>query len=450
MSLLSGNPQASVGQPGQSATPSKGLYLESYGCQMNLADSEIILGSLAAHGYEPVETAAQADVVLLNTCAIREHAEQRVAQRVRQLIAERRDGRRMRIGLAGCMAQHHREKLLDEIPGLDFVVGPDGYRRLGQLLEAGEAVADVRLDQHETYADIAPRRGEGVRAWLTIMRGCNRLCTFCVVPFVRGRERSLPPEVLIEDLENIVAQGYKEVVMLGQTVNAYSYGDVDFAQLLERAAEVDGIERIRYTSPHPADMSERTIETLARTPKVSPYVHLPLQSGSDRMLSAMERGHDVDQYRRLLAKLRDAVPAIAVSTDIIVGYPGETDEDFEATSAFMEEMNFDHAFLFKYSAREGTRAFKLEETLSEDEKGARLQRLIAEQEARAARINQELLGSVTEVLVESKAKKQEGWLAGKNPQFKTVVFDPRTAAIGELVKVRIEAAGSHTLRGRQV
>lgn len=425
-------------------------YVETYGCQMNLADSELIGGVLGKSGYRPAATPERADVILLNTCAIREHAEQRVAQRVRQLIAERERGSRARIGLAGCMVQHYRERLLDSIPGLDFVVGPDGYRRLPELIDADGPVAEVRLDRTETYEDLAPTRGEGVRAWVTIMRGCDRFCTFCVVPYVRGRERSLPPDVIVNELRTAADAGYREVVLLGQTVNAYRHEDVDFGALLRACAAVDGIDRVRFTSPHPADMTESAITAMGECDEISPYVHLPVQSGSDKMLEAMDRGHTVDEYMRLVDRLREAVPDLALSTDIIVGYPGETTDDFEQTSKLMEDVGFDHAFMFKYSRREATRAWKIEETVPEDEKGRRLQRLIAEQEARAARINQRTIGTVTEVLVESKAKKQADWLAGKNPQFKTVVFEPLDAKIGDRVGVRIEAAGPHTLKGRQV
>ena len=313
------------------ASRQRGFYMETYGCQMNLADSELIQGVLEKAGYRPVADPLDAGVVLLNTCAIREHAEQRVAQRVRALISASRNSR-VRIGLAGCMAQHHREKLLAAIPGLDFVVGPDGYRGLGELLNAEGGFAQLRLDRDETYADISPVRGEGTRAWLTIMRGCNRFCTFCVVPYVRGRERSLPAPVLLNELRSIAEQGYKEVVMLGQTVNAYEHDGVDFAALLRMASSVDGIERVRFTSPHPADMSARDIEAMADCDKVMPQLHLPLQSGSDSVLKAMDRGHDMEQYLRLVEQVRAAVPDVALSTDIIVGFPGESESDFEATS----------------------------------------------------------------------------------------------------------------------
>lgn len=428
----------------------KRLYLETYGCQMNVADSELILGSLARVGYRRVEDAEDADVILLNTCAIRENAEQRVAQRVRALISLRRGTDRVRIGLAGCMAQHHRDQLLAKIPGLDFVVGPDGYRRLPNLLDADEPAADVHLDRRETYEDIRPSRGEGVRAWLTIMRGCNRFCTFCVVPYVRGRERSLPADVLKTELESIAAEGFREVIMLGQTVNAYRHEDTDFGDLLRLAASTEGLERVRFTSPHPADMSESAIAAMRDCPEVSPYLHLPVQTASNRLLEAMDRGHTIEEYRDLVARLREAVPNIALSTDIIVGYPGETEEEFEATSAFMEEIGYDHAFMFKYSPREGTRAFRQEDSVPEEYKGRRLTRLIDEQTARAARINGAMVGKTAEVLVEGKARRQAGWLAGKSEQYKTVVFEPCGAKIGDIVNVEIEVGGPHTLRGREI
>jgi tRNA-2-methylthio-N6-dimethylallyladenosine synthase len=311
-------------------------------------------------------------------------------------------------------------------------------------------VAAVRLDRAETYADIVPVRAAGVRAWLTIMRGCDRFCTFCVVPFVRGRERSLPPEVLRGELERIAAQGFREVVLLGQTVNSYRHGDFRFADLLRMACDVDGIERVRYTSPHPADFDDATIAAMRDCPRLAPYIHLPLQSGSDRVLESMQRGYTTGEYRALVEKLRGAIPDLALSTDIIVGYPGESDGEFEATSAMMDEIGFDHAFLFKYSARDGTRAFRLDETVPEVEKGRRLERLIAEQQARALRLNRAMIGRTTEVLVDAPARRQPDWLAGRNPQFRTVAFEPAGAQVGELATVRIEAATSHTLSGREV
>ncbi len=437
------------GLPGQSRTD-RTIYIETYGCQMNVADSELIAGVLARGGYASVANPEHADIILLNTCAIRENAEQRVAQRVRHFISARENNSRVRIGLAGCMAQHHRDRLLNAIPGLDFVVGPDGYRRLAQLLDAEEPGTDVRLDRSETYQDIAPVRASGVRAWLTIMRGCNRFCTFCVVPYVRGRERSLPADVLIKEAHSIAAHGFREIVLLGQTVNAYNDGTTDFGALLRMMSDIDGIDRVRFTSPHPADMADSAIEAMRDCGKVSPYLHLPLQSGSDRILAAMDRGHTIDEYMRLVERLRIEIPDIALSTDIIVGYPGETEADFAATADLMDEVGYDHAFMFKYSRREGTRAEKVKETVSEQDKNARLQRLIAEQLTRATAINQKRIGHATEVLAEFPARKQKGWLSGKDPQFKTVVFEPKSTDVGRLVTVMIESAGPQTLLGREV
>jgi tRNA-2-methylthio-N6-dimethylallyladenosine synthase len=310
-----------------------------------------------------------------------------------------------------------------------------------------EPLVSVRLDRDETYADITPARGEGVRAWVTVMRGCDKFCTFCIVPYVRGRERSVPLAALLAQVRELAAQGYKEVVYLGQTVNAYRDGNHDFAALLWKTAEVDGIERIRFTSPHPADMSERIIEAMATCPKVAPYLHLPLQAASNRVLAQMERGYTVEQYAALVERLRAVVPGLALSTDIIVGFPGEEETDFRATCDFMAEIRYDSAFMFKYSAREGTKAYKWGETLSEDEKGRRLQEIITLQEGISAAINRQTIGHTVEVLIEGPAKRQVGWLAGKSGQFKTVVFPSTNTYPGEVKPVRVVSATAHTLVG---
>lgn len=426
------------------------VYIETYGCQMNLADTELLIGLLKPHGYEPTQIAAQADVILLNTCAIREHAEERVLRRLGELVHHkvRRPG--IRLGLTGCMAQHHRERLLDKAPFLDLVLGPDAYRALPTLLvqeDKDEPLVSVRLDRDEAYADITPVRGEGVRAWVTVMRGCDKFCTFCIVPYVRGRERSVPIEALLTQVRELAPQGYREVVYLGQTVNAYRDRNNDFADLLRRTAEIDGIDRIRFTSPHPADMNDRVIETMATCTKVAPYLHLPLQVASNRILERMERGYTVEQYAALVERLRTAIPGLALSTDIIVGFPGEEEADFCATYDFMAEIRYDSAFMFKYSAREGTKAYKWGETLSEKEKGRRLQEIISLQERIAGEINHQTIGQTVEVLVEGPAKRQEGWQAGKSGQFKTVVFPGNGAQPGDLMSIRVISATAHTLVG---
>ena len=426
------------------------VYIETYGCQMNIADTELILGLLKPHGYASTPTPEGADVILLNTCAIREHAEERIVGRLGDLVKHKARKPGVVLGLTGCMAQHHREALLDKAPFLDLVLGPDAYRNLPALLaqeSVDEPLVSVRLDRDETYADIAPARGEGVRAWVTVMRGCDKFCTFCIVPYVRGRERSVPASVLLDQVRTLADQGYKEVVYLGQTVNAYRDGEVDFGRLLRQTARIDGIERIRFTSPHPSDMDASAIDAMATCDKVAPYLHLPLQAASNRVLGRMERGYSIEEYAALVDRLRAAIPHLALSTDIIVGFPGEEEDDFRATYDFMAEVRYDFAFMFKYSAREGTRAYKWAETLSEAEKGQRLQEIIRLQEGIGAEINRQRLGQTVEVLVEGPAKKQKDWLAGKDPQFKTVVFPGNGARPGELVPVRVTSANAHTLVG---
>jgi tRNA-2-methylthio-N6-dimethylallyladenosine synthase len=427
----------------------RAVYLETYGCQMNLADSELILGHLSRSGYRRTNDPGDADVILLNTCAIREHAEERIYGRLGSLSRYKMRRPHVQIGLAGCMAQHLRERLLENAPSLDFVVGPDSYRRLPSLL-SGDPFVDVRLDRDETYADITPSREEGVRAWITIMRGCDKFCTFCIVPYVRGRERSLPAESVLEQVRDAARDGFREVVFLGQTVNAYRDGEVDFGDLLRRANEIEAIHRIRFTSPHPSDMTESVIDAMATCGKVCPQLHLPVQSGSDDVLARMQRGYTTQQYLALVDRLREAVPGIALSTDIIVGFPGETETDFEATLDLMRAVRFDNAFMFKYSRRDHTKAAKWEETVSEEEKARRLEAVIALQEQTSADLNRSAVGSTVEVLVEGPAKRQPGSLAGKSRHFKTTVFPDNGAAPGDLVTVRVEAATAHTLIGQPI
>ena len=429
------------------------VFIETYGCQMNVADSELVGGVLRRAGYAAAARPEDADVILLNTCAIREHAEERVLRRLSDLARFKHARPELRLGLLGCMAQHNRAALIAKAPWLDLVAGPDSYRRLPELLSRARfdptqqaAKVDVRLDRAETYADIAPAHEGGVRAFVTAMRGCDRFCAFCVVPYVRGRERSVPPEAILADIRGLAARGVREVVLLGQTVNAYRFGDIDFGRLLHLVATIDGVERIRFTSPHPSDMSDSVIEAMATEPKVQPSLHLPVQSGSDRILAAMERGYTVDEYLRLVERMRAAIPAIALSTDIIVGFHGEEDADFRATLELMAALRYDSAFSFKYSLRENTRAFKLGDTVNEQEKGRRLAEVIALQERVSKERNRALAGERFAVLVEGPARRGGGMLAGKTPQFKTAVFAAADSIRpGDTVTVRVESATAHTL-----
>jgi tRNA-2-methylthio-N6-dimethylallyladenosine synthase len=434
------------------------VFIETYGCQMNIADSELVTGVLRCAGYAAAARPEEADVILLNTCAIREHAEERVLGRLSDLARLKQTRPELRLGLLGCMAQHNRAALVEKAPWLDLVAGPDSYRRLPELLGRArfDPAVDVRLDRAETYADLAPEHERGVRAYVTAMRGCDRFCAFCVVPYVRGRERSLPPEAILADVRALATRGTREIVLLGQTVNAYRFGEVGFGRLLRMVAAVDGIERIRFTSPHPSDMSASVIEAMAAEPKVQPWLHLPVQSGSDRILAAMERGYTVEEYLALVERLRAAVPGLALSTDIIVGFHGEEDSDFRATLELMGAVGYDSAFTFKYSLREHTRAFRLGDTVSEEEKGRRLAEAIALQERISLERNRALVGERFAVLVEGPARRGGGMLAGKTPQFKTAVF-PDGAPIerrhapgvsihpGDIVSVRVGSATAHTL-----
>jgi tRNA-2-methylthio-N6-dimethylallyladenosine synthase len=424
------------------------VFIETYGCQMNVADSELVAGVLRRAGYAAAVRPEDADVILLNTCAIREHAEERVLRRLSDLARLKQARPELRLGLLGCMAQHNRATLVEKAPWLDLVAGPDSYRRLPELLGRArfDPAVDVRLDRAETYADIAPEHADGVRAFVTAIRGCDRFCAFCVVPYVRGRERSVPPEALLAEIRGLAARGVREVVLLGQTVNAYRLGDTDFGRLLHLVAAVDGVERIRFTSPHPCDMSDSVIEAMATEPKVQPWLHLPVQSGSDRMLAAMERGYTVGEYLALVERLRTAIPALALSTDIIVGFHGEEEPDFQATLDLMAAVGYDSAFSFKYSLRENTRAFKLGDMVSEQEKGRRLAEVIALQERISLERNRGLAGERFAVLVEGPARRGNGMFAGKTPQFKTAVF-PAANSIkpGDTVTVRVESATAHTL-----
>jgi len=433
----------------------KRVFLETYGCQMNVADSEVMAGVLERAGMELVARPDDADAVILNTCAIREHAEQRVLGRLGEFAHLKLKNPDLIVGVAGCMAQHLRKRLLDQKRVLDLVVGPDGYRELPALLRRAAAapVSNVRLDRDETYGDLEPRRGHGVRAWVTVQRGCDKFCTYCVVPYTRGRERSLPLHELVSQVTKAAAQGFREIVFLGQTVNSWNDGTHDFADLLRAANAVEGVLRVRFTSPHPSDMSERVVAAIAECERVMPHVHLPLQSGSDRVLAAMERSYTLEQYERVLARIRGRIPGAAVSTDIIVGFPGETEADFLMTHEAMRRWRFDSAFLFKYSARPDTKSFRMPETVDEAEKGRRLQALIDQQHQISGEIHDGWIGREVEVLVDGPSWRTAGaerQLHGKSREFKTVVWADDGAAPGTLRRVRVVGATPVTLLGESV
>jgi len=435
-----------------SNTPRGTVYIETYGCQMNVSDSELMYGSLAAHGYEAVDTPDGADVILVNTCAIRDRAEQRVIGRLGEL--KRFMKRDTVLGVTGCMAQRMGQGLLDRARHVQLVVGPDGYRSLPELIEgarAGERVAKVDFDLEEHYEDFHARRFDGVRAWIPVQRGCDYKCTYCIVPMTRGPERSRRLADVVRETGEVAAHGITEVTLLGQTVNSYNDGEHDFADLLRAVGAVPGIRRVRFTSPHPNDFSDRVIAAMAETPTVCEHVHLPMQSGSSRTLRRMLRRYTREGYMQCVARLRAAIPDLALTTDIIVGFPGETDEDFEETLSAVREASFDDAFTFIFSPRDGTPATRLPEKLmvSEKEAGERLERLIEVVREGARSRNMALLGSRHEVLFE-KVSRRGTLLQGRTRRHHTVLVPGSEALIGSYRTVELTGTTGSTFTGAVV
>src|SRR5213595_651354 len=382
------------------------IYIETYGCQMNVSDSELMFGVLGREGYVRTDDPAEADVLLVNTCAVRDHAEQKVLSRLGELKQYKRRGDVL--GVVGCMAQRLGARLLERVPQVDLVIGPDGYRGLPELIaraHQGERAAEVEFKTWEHYEDVPPARGERVSAFVTVQRGCDYRCTFCIVPMTRGAERSRKLADVVREVRDLAAAGTTEVTLLGQTVNSYHDGEHDFADLLRAVGAVDGIRRLRFTSPYPTDFTPRVLAAMAETPAVCEHIHLPVQSGSSRTLKRMLRRYDRERYLEVVAALRDAVPGIALSTDIIVGFPGETEEEFQETLSLVEAVGFDDAYTFKYSVREGTPAVRIKDHVAEEIKTERIGRLIALVRQIAKQKNIGLIGSTHEVLVEGQARR---------------------------------------------
>ncbi len=384
------------------------IYIETYGCQMNVSDSELMFGVLERAGYVRTPDPAIADVMLVNTCAVRDHAEQRVLGRMGELKRHKRPGDVL--GVVGCMAQRLGPKLLARVPQVDLVIGPDGYRGLPELIahaQAGERAADVTFKGWEHYEDVPPVRDNPISAFVTVQRGCDYRCTFCIVPMTRGPERSRKLADVVSEVARLAAGGTTEVTLLGQTVNSYDDGAHDFADLLRAVGAVSGVRRLRFTSPYATDFTPRVLAAMAETPAVCEHVHLPVQSGSSRTLKRMLRRYDRERYLEVVAALRDAVPGIALSTDIIVGFPGETEDEFQETLSLVEQVAFDDAYTFKYSVRDGTPAVRIKNHVSEETKTERIGRLIALVRGVAKRKNIGLVGTTHEVLVEGQAKRGE-------------------------------------------
>ncbi len=428
------------------------IFLETFGCQMNEYDSELIRSILRSQQHTFVESLDQAEVALLNTCAIRENAHEKIYHRLDDLKGMKRRRKKLVIGVLGCMAQNLRQELAEHAPIVDIVAGPDSYKRLPLLInsvrETGEKGFDFSLSEYETYSDIAPQRMPGVNAWIAIMRGCDNFCTFCVVPYTRGRERSREPQNIVAEVHRITAEGFKQVTLLGQNVNSYRFAQQDFADLMQMVAEVDGIRRVRFTSPHPKDFPRKLLHVMATNPKLCKHIHLPLQAGSNSVLHRMNRTYTNREFLDLVAEIRAIVPEISLTTDVICGFCGETDEDFEETLEVMRQVKFDSAFTFKYSERKHTIAErKFKDDVPDEVKLNRLTRLIDLQREISKQRNAEEIGKVFEVLVEEPSKKNPHEWLGRTDQNKGVVFWDDAVKSGDFVQVRINAAGTNTLRG---
>jgi tRNA-2-methylthio-N6-dimethylallyladenosine synthase len=432
----------------------KNVYIETYGCQMNVSDSELVAAILSDKGYNITNNIDISDAILLNTCSVRDNAEQRIFKRLQHLRYYKKQNRKLVVGIIGCMAERLRKKLIGKQDLVSIVIGPDEYRKVPEMLESafnGEQGIAVKLSRVETYDDIIPLRTEGISAWISIMRGCDKFCTFCVVPFTRGRERSKPYESIIRELDLLAKQGVKEVTLLGQNVNSYKddISGIGFSELLELSAKETPDVRIRYTTSHPYDMSDSLIETMAKYDNICNYVHLPVQSGSDRILKLMNRHYTVEHYLERMNKLRKYIPNVAFSTDIIAGFPTETDEDHRLTLELMKQVRYDGAYMFAYSPREKTSAAKMDDSVPEEIKKQRLSEIIEMQNNIAREINQSEHGNIHTVLVEGPSKKNKSQWQGRTDTNKVCIFDnsDNTYSTGDLVECKITGSTSATLFG---
>mgnify|MGYP000195357479 FL=1 len=438
----------------------KKFYIETYGCQMNVADSEVVAAILTAKGYEHIKDRNEADIILVNTCSVRENAEQRVRGRVQGFSEVRKQNPHLLIGVMGCMAERLGEKLFEQEKNVNIIVGPDAYMDLPLLIEKasrGEKAINIQLSETETYKDICPSRIDetSISGFVSIMRGCNNFCTYCIVPYTRGRERSRSPHSIVSEVMDLQKRGYKEVTLLGQNVNSYCYKDesttVDFPALLALVARTVPSMRIRFATSHPKDMSDQTLETIARYSNICKAIHLPVQSGSNSVLKNMNRKYTREWYLDRIAAIRRIVPDCGISTDVFVGFHNESEEDYRQTLELMREVGFDLAYMFKYSERPGTVASKrLPDNIDEETKGRRLQELIDLQIGWSLESNRKDIGKTFEVLVEGVSKKSPDEMFGRSSQNKVIVFPSTSTRIGEFVQVKVKDCTSATLIGELV
>ncbi len=418
---------------------------------MNLADTEVVMGILSTKGYELTKKIDSADVVFLNTCSVRDNAEQRIHGRLGNIGTLKQNNPNLVIGVLGCMAERLRDELITKKKMVDLVVGPDEYRRLPELINnaaAGEKGIGVKLSRTETYEDIEPYREEGLAAWISVMRGCDKFCTYCVVPFTRGRERSSKLESVVEEVKNLSKRGFREVTLLGQNVNSYKDDKNDFTDLLVACAKATPNLRIRFMTSHPQDISDKLLHAISEHSNICNYIHLPVQAGSDRILKEMNRTYTIEHYLGIIERARKIIPGVTFSTDIIAGFPTETEEEHKKTLEVMAKVRYDGAFMFKYSPREGTRAFKMEDDIPEKVKSQRLTEIIDQQLQISYEINQELIGSEDVILIESLSKKSDQFYSGRTDTNKIVILPVgNDIKIGDMVKVKIHKGTSATLFG---
>ena len=432
------------------------LFIETYGCQMNAGDSEIVVSIMQDHGYRYTENIDEADIILINTCSIRDNAEQRIWGRLSAMRQIKKRKPSLIVGIIGCMAERLKEQLIEKGTGVDIVAGPDSYRSLPELVRTAEDGAkgiNVELSKEETYAEIAPVRLDrnGVSAFIAIMRGCNNYCAYCVVPYTRGIERSRDPQTIVAEARTLFENGYREVTLLGQNVNSYCYGEVGFPELMAMVAEISPLLRVRFATSHPKDISDRLLEVMARYENICKAIHLPAQSGSNEMLKKMNRKYTREWYLERIAAIRRYMPDCAITTDLIAGFCGETLEDHQATLSLMREVGYASAFMFKYSERPGTfSARHFADDIADEEKTRRLNEIIALQNQLSVESNEAEVGLIRQVLVEGTSKRSEEQLCGRTSQNKMVVFNRGNHSAGDYVTVKITGCSSATLFGEEV
>ena len=429
-------------------------YIETYGCQMNVYDSELVENQLKKTGYRKTDDIESANLIFLNTCAIREKAEETVHNRLNSIEYLKKRNPKLLVGVLGCMAQNLKDDILLNKPFVDIVLGPDSYRRIPEIIQnrasSLEHVVDTKLSKYEVYDDLFPSRKDGVNAWISIMRGCDKFCTFCIVPFTRGRERSRPIKSIVDEAKDAVKNGYVEITLLGQNVNSYNTPNGDFSDLLEQVAKVKGVKRIRYTSPHPQDFDDKLLNIMAKYDNICNYVHLPLQSGSDNILKRMNRTYTKKQYINLVNKIRSIIPNCSLSTDIIVGFPGEADSDFSETIEMMEKNKFNFAYMFKYSSRPGTKAAEYDNQIDEYTKQKRLEKLIKKQSEITLLQNKKKIGSIEYVLIEKESKKSNDFWSGRTNGNTWTIIKKDTEKIKDIIPVIITDARGVTLFGKSL